>query len=117
MTVAGRSLRIVGVVDTAVPASDTPVVPSIYVPLPVAQSVLERESLDAITVQTASVAETTRVAAAIRTRLRELRGLPADTFDDFRVETQTSAAFTGRGMDPRLARAVAGNIAGFEQAS
>jgi putative ABC transport system permease protein len=117
VTVAGRALRIVGVVDTAAPSAETPVVPSIYVPLRVAQAVLARRSLDAITVQTTSVAETTRVAVALKARLRDTRRLPADTFDDFRVDTQTRSAFTGRGMDPRLARAVAGNIAGFEQAS
>jgi putative ABC transport system permease protein len=115
--VAGRTLRIVGVADTIVTDGDTPVVPSIYVPLRVAHALLVRESIDSLTVQTASVAETTGVATMIKARLREVRRLPADTFDDFRVETQTGSAFTGRGMDPRLARAVAGNIVGFEQAS
>jgi putative ABC transport system permease protein len=115
--VAGRTLRVVGVADTIVSDGDTPVVPSIYVPLRVAHALLARQSIDSITVQTASVAETTGVATMIKARLREVRRLPADTFDDFRVETQTGSAFTGRGMDPRLARAVAGNIAGFEQAS
>jgi putative ABC transport system permease protein len=117
VTVGGHTLRIVGVVDTVVGDTNVAVVPSIYVPLRTAQALLARQTLDSITVQTASVAETTAVAAAIKARLRELRRLPADTFDDFRVDTQTSSAFSGRGMDPRLARAVAGNIAGFEQAS
>jgi putative ABC transport system permease protein len=117
LMVAGRSLRIVGVVDTATGDATAPVVPSLYVPLRAAQALLARETLDTITIQTASVAETTRVAATVKTRLRELRRLPADTFDDFRVDTQTGSAFTGRGLDPRLARAVAGNIAGFEQTS
>jgi hypothetical protein len=107
----------VGVVDTSVGETAVPVVPSIYVPLAVGQALLERQTFDTLTVQTASVAETTRVASAITANLRELRRVPADTFDDFRVDTQTGSAFAGRGLDPRLARAVAGNIAGFEQAS
>ena len=37
--------------------------------------------------------------------------------DDFRAETQSVAAMPGMGSDPRLARAVHSNTAGFEQAS
>ena len=49
--------------------------------------------------------------------MRELRQLPDEYLDDFRVETQSLSAMPGQGMDPRLARAVHGNIIEFEQAS
>jgi putative ABC transport system permease protein len=60
---------------------------------------------------------TTQVATDLKAGLRRLHGLPADTLDDFRVETQSVSAMPSMGMDPRLARSVHSNVAGFEQAS
>ena len=59
--------------------------------------------------------KTTEVANAIKASLRVLRQLPDDTLDDFRVETQSTAAMPSLGTDPRLARAVHSNIVEFEQ--
>jgi putative ABC transport system permease protein len=113
---AGREVTIVGVLKTQA-ADDAAVVPSIYLPLPLAQQLLQQRTFDTITVRTTSVGATTAVATELRSRLRTLRGLTPDLLDDFRVESQSLGAMPGRGMDPRLARAVRANVAGFEQAS
>jgi putative ABC transport system permease protein len=119
LRLGGRDVRVIGVlVPTASGGDrDAAVVPSIYLPLGLAQALLNRPTFDTITVRTSSVGSTTAVATELRSRLRELHGLPADTLDDFRVESQSLSAMPGRGMDPRLARAVRANVAGFEQAS
>jgi putative ABC transport system permease protein len=110
-------VRVVGILRPSGDARESALVPSIYLPLGLAQTLLGRRTFDAITVQTASVGSTTSVAADIRGRLRQLRGLPADMLDDFRVETESISAMPTRGVDPRLARAVHANVVGFEQAS
>ncbi len=121
LRMATRDVRIVGILRPSGSGSDaeseTAVVPSVYMPLGVAQELLGRRTFDTIAVRTSSVAATTAVAKQIRARLRDARGLPVDTLDDFRVDTQSLSAMPGRGMDPRLARAVHANVAGFEQAS
>jgi len=112
----GRALKVIGtIVDD--PDDGSSFVPSLHVPLAVAQRLLKRTALDVITVRTKSVGTTSRVAAEIKEKLRELHGLPDDTLDDFRVETQGVSAMPSMGMDPRLARAVHSNVAEFEQAS
>ncbi len=110
-------MRVIGVLAPSGEEAEGAVVPSLYLPLGLAQELLDRRTFDMITVQTSSVGSTTSVAKDLRQRLRALRGLPADTLDDFRVETESISAMPGRGMDPRLARAVHANVAGFEQAS
>ncbi len=121
LRLGAREVRLVGVLQPQVAAGsddkEAVIVPSIYVPLSLAQALLNRRTFDTITVRASSVASTTSVATELRSRLRELRGLPADTLDDFRVESQSLSAMPGQGMDPRLARAVRANIVGFEQAS
>jgi putative ABC transport system permease protein len=116
LTLDGRSIEIVGVLDEPTPEGPL-VVPPVYVPLRLAQHILRRQTYDVITVRTASVATTTRVAREVRARLRAVRQVPDDTLDDFRVETQSVAAMPLGGGDPRMARAVHANAVGFEQAS
>lgn len=112
----GRRIEVVGVIDADEGGSAT-VVPTVYVPLGLAQKFLGRRNYDTITVRTTSVGVTASVAKSIREKLRTLHHLPQDMVDDFRVETQSVAAMPGMGSDPRLARAVHSNTAGFEQAS
>jgi len=114
--IGGKALRIVGVIDAAEGASGI-VVPLVYVPNSVAQRLLGRDSFDEITVRTTSIGVTSAVAKDIRTKFRALHRLPADTADDFRIETQSNAALPGLGSDPQLARAVHSNSMGFEQTS
>src|SRR5690606_17992933 len=89
--------------------------PSLHLPLRLAQSLLGREDFDSIQLRSQSVAVTTQLAQGLRQALRELRELPEDTLDDFRVQTQSVAALPSLGSDPRLARAVHANVLEFEQ--
>jgi putative ABC transport system permease protein len=114
-----REIEVVGVLaDKAGRDSATStIVPPVNVPLPLAQALLKRRTFDSIAVRTTSVGVTSAVAADITERFRKLHELPADTLDDFRVETQSVAAMPSMGLDPRVARAVHANVSGFEQAS
>lgn len=112
-----QSVRVVGVIADNGEEAGGIVVPTVYVPLKLAKSLLNRDSYDRINVRTTSVGVTTSVAKDIREQLRLLHRLPDDTLDDFRVETQSVAAMPGMGTDPRLARAVQSNVVEFEQAS
>jgi ABC-type antimicrobial peptide transport system permease subunit len=115
--VGGRSVLVVGVL-TAKSGADTEaytVVSTLRVPLSLAEALLNRRTFDTVTLRTTSVAVTSAVAADIKARLRKVRGLPDDTLEDFRVDTQSVSAMPPMGLDPRLARAVHSNVAGFEQ--
>lgn len=113
----GDIYEIVGVVRTGEDMTNSVIVPTIYIPLEQAQKLLDQYTFDEINVRSASVGKTTEVATNIRAALRDLRELPDDTMDDFRVETQSLNAMPSLGTDPRLARAVHANIIEFEQAS
>jgi putative ABC transport system permease protein len=117
VSIGGQPFRVVGVISGAADEGTGLVVPTFYVPLPVAQSLLKRDTYDELNVRTRSVGTTTQVAKDIKDQLRVLHQLPADTLDDFRVETQSVSAMPSMGMDPRLARAVHSNVVEFEQAS
>jgi len=117
ITAGGRKLEVVGVIDTGDQGAGDVVVPPVFIPVKLAQTLLGRASFDAVNVRTTSVGVTSAVAKTVRERLRTLHHLPQDTVDDFRVETQSISALPSMGSDPRLARAVHANTAGFEQAS
>jgi putative ABC transport system permease protein len=113
----GRKIAVVGVIETADAGTADSVVPTVHVPVGLAQALLHRSNYDSITVRSASVGVTAAVAKDIRQKLRTLHHLSDDMVDDFRAETQSVSAMPGMGSDPRLARAVHSNTAGFEQAS
>ena len=111
------SATVIGVLTAQRADNNAGVVPTVHVPLLLAQRVLRRDSYDQIRIRTASVAVTTQVATDLKQALRRLHLLPDDTVDDFRIETQSISAMPSMGMDPRLARSVHSNVIGFEQAS
>ncbi len=117
--IGGKEIRVVGVLapKSEGGAAESTVVPTISVPLALAQMLLDRKTFDTITVRTTSVGVTTAVANDIKARLRTLRELPDNMLEDFRVDTQSVSAMPSMGLDPRLARAVHSNVVGFEQAS
>lgn len=117
LAAGGRTLEVVGVVDAPEAGDGFLLVPDVFVPLTLAQGLLGRAELDRIDVRSTSVARTTAVAEALTEALRRLRAVPDDTFDDFRVETQSTAAMPGLGTDPRLSMAVKSNVIEFEKAS
>ena len=102
----GTEFQVVGVIRGDTEEGSALIVPTLYMPLSLAQNLLGRDDLDVINLRTSSVGKTTEVANAIKASLRVLRQLPDDTLDDFRVETQSTAAMPSLGTDPRLARAV-----------
>jgi putative ABC transport system permease protein len=87
---------------------------AVYVPFTTIHRLLNLTKLNTITVTTASVGETTRVARDIVTLLRKRHGIGEASPDDFTVRTQAQLAL-GHGLPPSLARVVSGNLQGVEQ--
>ncbi|PZU07459.1 ABC transporter permease [Sphingomonas sp.] len=113
----GKQVRVVGVIKASEDKGGSIVVPAAYVPNKLAGDLLGRTSYDTITIRTQSIGVTSKVAKQVEEELRKLHGLGEGWANDFRVETQSNSALPGMGSDPRLARAVHSNSAGFEQTS
>jgi putative ABC transport system permease protein len=93
------------------------VIPQVYTDLPQARALLARNDYDSITVRAGSVEAMSALAARISSSLRELHKLPPDTFDDFRVQTQSVSAMKGMGTSPSTVRSVHSNMGNLDQAS
>jgi putative ABC transport system permease protein len=93
------------------------VIPQVYTDLTQARKLLDRDDFDTITVRADTVDVMSALAARIRTSLRELHKLLADTFDDFGVQTQSAAAMKGMGISPNTVRSVHSNMFNLDQAS
>jgi putative ABC transport system permease protein len=93
------------------------IIPQVYTDLPQAKSLLGRDDYDLITVRASAVDVMSVLATKIGTKLRALHKLPADTFDDFRVQTQAAAAMRGLGNSPTTVRSVHSNMFNLDQAS
>jgi putative ABC transport system permease protein len=87
---------------------------AVYVPLATVHALLNLTKLNTITITARSSAETTRVSRDVTALLRARHGIGERDPDDFVVRTQASAAL-GKGMNPQIARAIAGNVPGLEQ--
>jgi putative ABC transport system permease protein len=111
--------RVVTVVGTFIAHDiDTQaVIPQVYTDLTQARKLLGRDDYDTITVRAAAVDVMSALAARIRTSLRELHKLLADTFDDFGVQTQSASAMKGMGTTPSTVRSVHSNMFNLDQAS
>lgn len=122
-TPLGRALkfngRLVTVVGTfTAPEIDTQaVIPQVYTNLTQARELLGRNDYDTITVRAGAVDVMSALAARIGASLRKLHDLPADTFDDFRVQTQSAAAMKGLGTSPSTVRSVHSNMFNLDQES
>ncbi len=122
-TPLGRSLkfngRIVTVVGTftAYNIDAQAVIPQVYTDLTQARKLLGRDDYDTITVRAGAVDVMSALAARIGASLRQLHKLSADTFDDFRVQTQSAAAMMGLGTSPSTVRSVHSNLFNLDQAS
>jgi len=113
--VGDARLRVVGVLDK--PGDSKTVIPSVFVPVSLAQELLGKDSLDEIHVRTASVNVTQAVADEISEKMRELHNIPDDTFNDFRVESQSISALPSMGSSPSLVRSVHSNTIELEKES
>ena len=112
----GRILQVVGTFaghDNDAQA----VIPQVYTDLPQAKALLGRDDYDFITVRASAVDVMSVLAAKISASLRGLHKLPADTFDDFRVQTQAASAMKGLGTSPTTVRSVHSNMFNLDQAS
>jgi len=112
----GRAVTVVGTF-TAHDIDTQAVIPQVYTDLTQARKLLGRDDYDTITVRAAAVDVMSALAARIRTSLRELHKLSADTFDDFGVQTQSASAMKGMGTTPSTVRSVHSNMFNLDQAS
>jgi putative ABC transport system permease protein len=87
---------------------------AVYVPLSTVHRMLNLTKLNTITVTARSAADTTRVSKDVTTLLRQRHNIAEESPDDFVVRTQASAAL-GKGLNPQVARAIAGNVPGLEE--
>jgi putative ABC transport system permease protein len=112
----GRVVTVVGTF-TAHDIDTQAVIPQVYTDLTLARKLLGRDDYDTITVRAAAVDVMSALAARVRTSLRELHKLSADTFDDFGVQTQSASAMKGMGTSPSTVRSVHSNMFNLDQAS
>jgi putative ABC transport system permease protein len=112
----GRFVTVVGTF-TAHDIDTQAVIPQVYTDLTQARKLLDREDYDTITVRAAAVDVMSALAARVRTSLRELHKLSANTFDDFGVQTQSASAMKGMGTSPSTVRSVHSNMFNLDQAS
>jgi putative ABC transport system permease protein len=112
----GQVVTVVGTF-TAYDVDTQAVIPQVYTDLTQARKLLGRDDYDTITVRAAAVDVMSALAARIRTSLRELHKLLADTFDDFGVQTQSASAMKGMGTTPSTVRSVHSNMFNLDQAS
>ena len=112
----GRVVTVVGTF-TAHDIDTQAVIPQVFTDLIQARELLGRDDYDTITVRAGAVDMMSALAARISASLRELHKLSADTFDDFRVQTQSAAAMKGLGTSPSTVRSVHSNMFNLDQAS
>ncbi|MDA9900894.1 ABC transporter permease [Gammaproteobacteria bacterium] len=118
LRIKGIDFSVVGILDDdRNQGFSSMIVPDIYMPLGIAASVTEKVFYEEIALRSSNVGVTSQVAASVRETLRTIRALPDDTIDDFRVTTQSLNALPAMGSDPRLARAVYGNVSQLEEAA
>jgi len=112
----GRLVTVVGTF-TGHDIDTQAVIPQVYTNLTQARELLGRNDYDTLTVRAGAVDVMSALAARIGASLRKLHELPADTFDDFSVQTQSSAAMKGLGTSPSTVRSVHSNMFNLDQES
>lgn len=112
-----RDFTVRGVVDRAagfgVAAASQ--MDEVFLPYTDVQELLNVHYLHSITVSIVQAGESTQVALDVTRLLRDRHALgPADP-DDFTVRTEAREAITGKGVNPLVARAVAGSVVNLDQ--
>jgi putative ABC transport system permease protein len=87
---------------------------AVYLPVTTIDHLLNLSKLNTITITAESSGEVTNVATAITNLLRVRHKITQKMPDDFTVTTQARAAVT-KGLNPRVARALSGNVSNFDQ--
>jgi putative ABC transport system permease protein len=118
VTIWNQPFRVTGVISSTSWAGSGAVgddqFDAIYVPLTTVHRMLNLSKLNTITVTAKSAADTTRVSKDVTALLRKRHNIAEASPDDFVVRTQASAAL-GKGLNPQVARAIAGNVPGLEE--
>jgi putative ABC transport system permease protein len=118
VTIWNQPFKVLGVVEgtswTAAGAVGDDQFDAVYIPVTTVHRLLNLSKLNTIVVTSGSVAETTRVSRDVTKLLRARHGIGEADPDDFVVRTQAGAAL-GKGINPQVARAIAGNVPGLEQ--
>ena len=116
MTIRGHAYSVVGVVEPSggfgMAANE---LPEVYLPYTTAQDLLDITHLQRRRHRGRRAGESTRVARDITRLLRDRHGLGPDEPDDFTVRTQARDAVLGKGVNPLLARAVAGSVVNLDR--
>ena len=110
----GHTFKIIGEIGSStwmVPAAQgDDQFDAIYVPVTAAQRVMQRSSLNTLTVSTVSTGEVTRVGKAVTDLLRQRHHLYGTAPDDFTVASEAHRSLSRGGMRTDVARAVVGNV-------
>ncbi|MDQ1472287.1 MAG: putative transport system permease protein [Bryobacterales bacterium] len=119
VTIWKQSFEVVGVVSSGswmvpeTPGDDQ--FDAVYVPFTTVHKLLNLSKLNDITITCASSGEVTRVSTSVTNLLRKRHTISSAAPDDFTVASQARKALAGGGMRPELAKAVVGNVSGFEK--
>jgi ABC-type antimicrobial peptide transport system permease subunit len=108
-TVAGVAARPGGLA-----ATDERALPEVYLPFTTLQELLGITHLHGVALSVRRAGEPTRVAREVTRLLRSRHGLGPEVPDDFTVRTQARDAVLGKGVNPLLARAVAGSVVNLD---
>ena len=115
VTIRGHAYSVVGVVSRpagfGMAANE---LPEVYLPYTTAQSLLDITHLHAAAIAVRRAGDATRVARDITRLLRDRHRLGPDEPDDFIVRTQARDAVLGKGVNPMLARAIAGSVVNLD---
>ncbi len=87
---------------------------AVYTPFTAVHRLLNATNLNSITVTAASSGRVTEVSRSISDLLRERHGIGETQADDFTVTTQASEVL-GKGLHPKVAETLAGNIPNLER--
>jgi len=114
-----QPFRVVGVVTTTswmvAPAAGDDQFDAVYMPFTTVHHLLNLAKLNDITITAASTGEVSRIMADVTKLLRARHGITDEKPDDFTVTTQARQALAKGGMRPDVARAVVGNVSGFDK--
>jgi len=119
ITIWNQPFRIIGVVTSAswvvAPSKGDNQFDAVYVPFTAVHRLLNVTNLNDISITSESTGEVTRLAKDVTTLLRTRHRISEKDPDDFTVTTQARQALGNGGMRPEIARAVVGNVSGFEK--
>ena len=118
LSLHGRPYRVIGVIASAswiVPAAPGDhEFDAVYIPVGAARQLLQRESLDTLTLAIISTGEVTRVMKQVTATLRRRHALSSTTPDDFTIASQAHTAIAHGGMRTDISRAMTGNTGNLD---